>query len=185
MTTRTLTNPCRMEVSTLEYHVLRGFISTATLSSEHTSDTHRLLCITDSQIAVREFMFLTIQRLERCALRHRLHHNLMPFHHISIKRVQRLAIGHHHIVGDIHDIIDRTQANGGEFVLQPIRAFLHLTIRHAHTSIAFAGLLILDDHLDGQVMILYFELRAVRTMQRGLVAVTLQPCIQITSHAPV
>ncbi len=66
-------------------------------------------------------MLYTIKRLERCALRHRLHHNLMTLHHICIETMQGLAIGHHDIVGDINDIIDRTQANGGQLILQPIR----------------------------------------------------------------
>ena len=130
-------------------------------------------------------MLLTVECLERCALRHGLHHNLVTLHHVCIEGVQRLSVGHHHIVGDIHDVIDRTQANGGQLVLQPLRRFLHLTVSNTHTSIAFAGLLILNHHLDRQVMILHLELRAVRTMQRGLVAIALQPGIEVTGYAPM
>ena len=119
MTTCRLTDPCGMEIGTLENHVLCGLIGTTTLSAKHTSDTHRLLCITDSQVAVRELMLLTIECLERCSLRHRLHNNLMTLHHVCIKGMQRLSIGHHHVVGDIHDVVDRTQANGCQLVLQP------------------------------------------------------------------
>ena len=65
-------------------------------------------------------MLLTVKGLERRALRHRLHHNLMTFHHVCIEGMQRLTIGHHDVVGDINDVIDWTQTNSGQLVLQPV-----------------------------------------------------------------
>ena len=185
MTAGTLTDPCGMEVSALKHHILSGFIGSTALTAKDTSDTHRLLGITDSQIAIGEFMFLTVKSLERCTLRHRLHHNLMTFHHVCIEGMQRLAVCHHDVVGDIDDIIDRTQANGRQLVFQPVGRFLHFAIRHTDTGIALAGLLILDDHLDRQIVIVDLELRAVRAVHLRLVAIALQPGIEVAGHAPV
>ncbi len=174
-----------MEISTLEHHVLGGLIGTTTLSSKHTSDTHRLLAIADGQVAVGELMLYTVERLEGCAFGHGLHHNLMALHHVGIKAMQGLAIGHHDIIGDIDDIVDGTQADGCQTILQPVGRLLHFAIGDADASIALAGLLILDGHLDGQVVIVDLELRTVRTMHTCLVAIALQPGIQIACHAPV
>ena len=121
MTAGTLTNPCRMEVGTLKHHILRGLVGTTTLSAKHAGNTHRILGIADSQVAIREFMLHTIECLERCAIRHRLHHNLMTLHHICIEAMQGLTIGHHDIIGDIHDIVDRTQTDCCQLILQPVR----------------------------------------------------------------
>ena len=174
-----------MEVGTLEDHVLRGLVGTTTLSTEHTGDAHGILGIADGEVTVGERVLLTVECLERGTLGHRLHHDLVTLHHIGIEGVQGLAIGHHDVVGDIHDVIDRPQTDGGQFVLQPVGRLLHLTVGNAHTGITLAGLCILNDHLDRQVVILHLELRTVGTVHRGLVAIALQPGVEVAGHTPV
>ena len=75
-------------------------------------------------------MLLTIQCLERSSLGHGLHHDLMTFYHICIKRVQRLTVGHHDVVGDIHNIIDGAQTHGRQFLLQPVGTLLHFAVSY-------------------------------------------------------
>ena len=185
MTTGRLADPCGMEIGTLKHHVLRGFIGTTTLSAKHTGNTHRVLSIADSQVTIREFMLLTVKCLEGRTLRHRLHYNLMTFHHICIECMQWLTIGHHDIVSNVNDIIDRTQTNSGQLVFQPFGRLFHFTIGYAHTGIALAGLLILNCHLNRQIVIVNIELRAIRTMHSRFVTIALQPGIKITGHSPV
>ena len=108
MTASRLTNPRGMEVSTLEHDVLRGLIRTTTLSAKDASDTHGFLGVANSEVAVRELVLLTIQRHKRSAFRHRLHHNLVTLHHVGIETVQGLPQHHHHVVGDVDDVIDWT-----------------------------------------------------------------------------
>ena len=185
MTTGTLANPCRMEVSTLEHHVCGCLIRTTTLSTEHTSYTHRLLRIADGQILVRQAVLHTVECHELRTLGHGLHHDLMTGNHICIEAVERLTVCHHDVVGDVHDIVDRTKTDGGQLVLQPLRTLLHFTISDAYTSIALASLLILDHHLNRQRLVVNGKLTAVRTMQGCLITVLLQPCIEVTCHTPV
>ena len=130
-------------------------------------------------------MLLAIQRHERRALWHGLHHNLVTLHHIGIEGMQGLTKSHHHVVRNVHDIVDRTQANSSQLILQPIGRFLHLTASHADTSIALAGLGVLDDHVDGQVVIVNDEIVGDRFVGSRLVAILLQPGIQVASHAPM
>ena len=53
-------------------------------------------------------MLYTIERDKRRALGHGLHYDLVSLHHIGIEAVERLTISHHHIVGDIDNIVDWT-----------------------------------------------------------------------------
>ena len=98
-------------------------------------------------------MFHSVKGDEGSSLRHGLDHNLIASHHVGIKAVQGLTVGHHDIVGDVYNIINRTQAHGIELGLQPLWTFLHLTAGNAHTGIAAAGLCVLNHHVDGQVMV--------------------------------
>ena len=99
--------------------------------------------------------------------------------------MQRLTVSHHHVVGDINDIIDRTQTDDGQFVLQPFWRLLHLAAGDAHTGIALAGLAVLDGYVDIQVVVINRKSIACWTMQRCLHSTSLHPGIQITSHTIV
>ena len=150
MTTGTLANPCGVEVGALEEHVLCGLIRTTPLTAKHTSDAHGFLCITDGQIMVREFVFHSVKGDEGSAFGHCLHHHLLPRDHISIEAMQRLAVSHHDIIGDVHDVIDGTQTDDTQLFLQPLGAFFHLTASQRHTAIARASLIVLDTDVNGQ-----------------------------------
>ena len=174
-----------MEVSTLEHDVLRGLIGTTTLSAKYASDTHGVLGIADSEVAVRELVLLTIQRHKRCAFRHGLHHNLVPLHHIGIEGVQGLAQRHHHVVGDVHDVVDGTQTNNAQLVLQPFGRLLYLAVGDADTGIALAGLRVLNDDVDGEGVIVDDEIVDHRMVRGCLIAVLLQPSVEVASNTPV
>ena len=180
-----LTDPCWVEVGTLKHYVLGGLVSTATLTAEYTGNTHGVLGIADSQIAVAQLVLLAIQCLEWSALGHGLYYYLMTLYHVGIKGVQRLSVSHHHVVGDIHDIVDGAQSDGVQLVLQPVGTLLYLTVADAYAGIALAGLSVLNFYLDGQVVIVNSKLRAVGAMHLGLVAIALQPGIQVACHTPV
>ena len=157
VTTCALANPCGVEVSTLEEHVLRGFVSAATLAAEHTSDTHRLLGIADSQVAVRKFVFLTVEGNERSAFRHGLHHHLLTLHHVGIETVQWLSVCHHDVVGNIDDVVDRTQTDRCQTVFQPLWTLLHFAVLHADSAVTRTSLGSLHHHIKLQVIVLYLE----------------------------
>ena len=130
-------------------------------------------------------MLLAVKGNKLCSLWLCSYHNLMTGNHVCIKAVHWLTVCHHHIVGDVNDIVYRTQADGCQFVLQPIRTLFHLAPCDANAGIALASLLILYGHLDRQVVIVHYKLAAVWSVQRCLITVLLQPSIEVASHAPV
>ena len=185
MTACAFSYPCGMEVSAFEHHIGRAVIGAAALSAKHAGDTHGFLSVADGQVAVAELMFLSIKCNEWCTLWHGFHHNVMTGHHVCIKAMQGLSVSHHHIIGNVNDVVDGAHTNGTQLVLQPVRTFLHLASCHAHTGITPAGLLIFDGHLDGHVLIVHHESLAVGTMKRRFITILHKPGIQVACHAPM
>ncbi len=185
MTACALANPCWVEVSALQHHVLGGLVGTRTLATEDAGDTHRLLGVADAQVVLAQGVLLTIEGNKLGALRLGANHNLMSCHHVGVEAVQRLSVCHHDVVGDIHDVVDWAQADDVELVLQPLRAFLHLAVGDAHASVALASLVVLNLHLDRQVFVIHLEFIARWAMKGGLVTILLQPSVEVASHAIV
>ena len=148
---RALAYPCRMETGTLQHHVACGLIRTAALAAKDAGYAHRLLLVADGQIVLTEDVFLAVEGDKLLACVVGLDHNVVARDHVGVEAVHRLTVGHHDIVGDIDDIVDGTESDGGEFVAQPLRTLLHLAVLDAHAGVASAGLRVLDRHLDGQV----------------------------------
>ena len=157
MTTSTLANPGRVEQCTFKHDIAGRVIGSATLSTEHSSNTHRLFGIANAQITFAQRMLLAVERNELCAFRLCTDNDFVTFHHIGIKAMHRLSIGHHHIVGNIHDIINRTQSYQTQFVLKPCRTFLDITPRYTHTGITLTSISILYFNLYRQVFIIHLK----------------------------
>ena len=113
------------------------------------------------------------------------HYDAVTLDHIGVKAVERLTVGHHHVVGDIDNVVDRTQTDGAELVLEPLGAFLDLAAGDTHTGIALAGFGIINLYLDGQRLVVYLEVIAAGAVERCLVAVAAQPGIEVARHTIV
>ena len=153
-----LADPCGMEVSALKDHIAGCLISTRALAAKDSGNAHGLLSVADAQVVFAQDMLLAIESNKLGTLRLRTHHDLMAGNHVGIEAVHGLTVSHQDIVGDVHNIVDGTQADGRQLLLQPLRAFLHLAIRDAHTSVALASFVVLDLHIDGQVLIVDHKL---------------------------
>ena len=185
MTASALADPCWVEVSTLKNHALGGLVSTGTLTAEDTCDTHWLLSIADAQVVLTQGVLLAIQGHELGTLWLGADYNLMTGNHVGIEAVQWLAVCHHDVVGDIHDIVDWTQADDVQLILQPLRAFLHLAVGDAYAGIALASLGVLNLYIDRKLLVIYYEFIARWTMQTGFITILLQPGIEVASYTPM
>ena len=157
MTTCALTNPRGVEVSTLEQHVLRGLVGSASLAAKHTGDTHWLLHVADSQVLIGKFVLLTIEGDERSAFRQGLHHHFIALHHVGIEAMQGLSVSHHDVVGDIHNVVDGALTNRRQAILQPFRAFLNFAVLHADSAVTGTSLASHHFHVKLQVVRLHLE----------------------------
>ena len=174
-----------MEIGRLKHHVARGFVGSTTLSAENAGDAHRLLGVANGKVVFAERVLLAVERDEFRAFGLRAHHDFMARHHIGVEAVHRLSVGHHHVVRDVHNVVDGTQADGRELLFEPVGAFFHVAVGHAQANVAFAGFRVLDFHVDGQRFVIDHKSVARRTVQRRLIAVLQQPGVKVACHAPV
>ena len=73
MTTRTLSYPSRVEISTFEQDIAGRVVRAATFSTEHSGNAHRLFGIANGQVALRKLAFFAIERDKRRAFRKCFH----------------------------------------------------------------------------------------------------------------
>ena len=116
-----LTYPCGVEVGALQHHMFGGLVGTATLAAEHAGNTHGLIFIADGEVVCAKGVLHTVEGHKLGALWLGLHHDMVSGHHVGVETMEGLSVGHHHIIGDVHDIIDGAQSDGGQFVAQPFR----------------------------------------------------------------
>ena len=185
MTACALSYPSRVEISTFKQDIARRVVRAATLSTENSGDTHWLFGITNGQVALRKFAFFAIERDKRSAFRKSFHHNLAPFDHICIKAMQGLAVGHHHIVRDVDNIIDGAQTDGVQFVLQPLGALFDFAAFERNSTIAQAGFWAFYFYCNGQIIMIYGELSIIGTMQGRGLTIAHKIGIKITRNSPV
>ena len=96
-----------------------------------------------------------------------------------------LSIGHHHVVCDVNNVVDRAQTDGIQLFLKPFRAVLYLTASYADAGIAFASLVIFYFNVNGQAFIVNMKSRTIRTMQACFIPTLNQPGIQIACYTIV
>ena len=99
--------------------------------------------------------------------------------------MQRLAIGHHDIVGNVHNIVDGPQANDAQFVLHPFGTLLDLTVLYTDGRIASATFGSHDIDLNLIVMVVHFEGIDTLAMETRLIAVFHEPSVQVACHSVV
>ena len=132
-----------------------------------------------------ECVLLAVECDELSALWLCANYYLRALNHVGIEAVHRLSVCHHHVVGDVDDVVDRTQTDYLQLVLKPFGTLLDLTSADAHACVALASLGVFNLNIDGQVVVVDCKLRAVGTVERCSMAVALEPSVQVACHTPV
>ena len=147
MTTGGLAHRSGIEVSALKEDVNRLLGSTRLQAAKDAGNTHRFLGIAYHEVVLREFALYPIECHEGSTLGHGLHHYLATLYLVGIEAVEGLAIGMEDIVGDVHDVVDGTEADGSQSVLQPFGTLLYSNTLDTHAGIARTSSF--AHHLDG------------------------------------
>ena len=110
-----------MEVGRLKNHILCCLVCARTLTTEYTGNTHWLFCVADGKVVLAESMLNAVEGNEWLTCVIVLDNDLVALHHISVEAVERLAVSHHYVVGDINDVVDWTKTDYCELFLEPLR----------------------------------------------------------------
>ena len=185
MAPRTFPNPSGMEICALEYDMGRCIVSSAATSPEDTGDAHRFTTVADGKVMWTKDVIVAIESHEGLSFVVGAYNDMASFNHVGIKAVERLPVGKHDVVGNVYDVVDRTQANGGEMPLEPVGRFSHMATGNAHTCVTGTGLGVADGYLYRERMVGNVEVITGGAMQAGRVAVLHHPCIEIACYAVV
>ena len=185
LTTGRLAHPRGVEAGRFEEYVGRLVGHARLQTAEHTGDTHGFLGVAYHQVTVCQRAFHLIERNELVALLGRFHNHLAAGDAVQVEAVERLPRAVQQVVGNIDHVVDGSQPDSRQTLLQPVGALGHLHVAHRHAAVSDTGLVIL--HLDSDAAILAIDGKALyrRTMQAAIVSVLGQIGCQVTSHAVV
>jgi hypothetical protein len=82
--------------------------------------------ITDHQIGAGDFALHSVQGNEWRSVSNRCDDYFITNDFFSIKRMHRLAQLVAHIIGNVHNVVDRADANRLQTVFEPLRRFADL-----------------------------------------------------------
>ena len=110
-----------IEAGCFKHHRLYIICDHGVLSTHDTCNTNRFFTITDHQDILIHGTFLTIQCDKFFIFSGSSYYDLMTCDRIIVISMHRLAIFFHDIIGNIYDIINRTDTTGCQSSLQPYR----------------------------------------------------------------
>ena len=171
-----------MESSWFQEYICCILSNTWFQTTEYTGNTHRLFSVTDHQIASCQSTFYTVKGNKLLSFFGRLNDNFTTFYFTCIKWMQRLSHAMQDIIRYIHYVIDWTQTNCTQFVLQPFRTFFDGHTFYRYTWITQASFCIHHFYLNGRSLIVNLESIHRRTFQYRRLSVLLQISSQVTSN---
>ena len=114
-------HPPRLERRALERDRARVFADLGVLSAEDPRDPERTLFVRDHERALGQDTLDVVQRADRFVATRRTSDQDAAAQLPMVVRMERLSQLEHHVVGDIHDVVDRPHARRDEARLHPGR----------------------------------------------------------------
>ena len=109
----------------LKQHACRGVRHLSELGSEDAGNYCRLPGVGDHQVVGAKRALLAIERDDLLAVGCPAHHNCRPRQVVEIKGVQWLRGKQHHVVGDVHHVVDAAHTRGIQTARHPLGRRAH------------------------------------------------------------
>ena len=137
-----------VEASALDHHVDGIVLDLGIHAAHDTGQRHGTLAVGDEAHAGVEHTLLAIERRELLVLLGGANHHatvaIALGKGVEVKGVQRLAGEHHHVVGDVDDVVVRAHAQGVEALDHPVGRRADLDVAHDAGNVAVAQALVGD-----------------------------------------
>ena len=144
-----------VEAGALDHHVDGVVLDLGIHATHDAGQRHGTLAVGDEAHAGVERALLAVEgRKLLVLLGGANHHATMAIalgKGVQVKGVQRLTGEHHHIVGDVDDVVVRTHAQGVEALDHPVGRRADLDVAHDAGNVAVAQALVSD--LDGKLVV--------------------------------
>ena len=137
-----------VEAGALDHHV-NGIVLDLGIHAAHdTGQRHGTLAVGDEAHAGVEHALLAVERRELLVLLGGTNHHttvaIALGKGVQVKGVQRLTGEHHHVVGDVDDVVVRAHAQGVEALDHPVWRRADLDVAHDAGNVAVAQALVGD-----------------------------------------
>ena len=144
-----------VEAGALDHHVDGVVLNLGIHATHDTGQRHGTLAVGDKAHAGVERALLAVERRELLILLGGANHHatvaIALGKGVQVKGVQRLTGEHHHIVGDVDDVVVRAHAQGVKALDHPVGRGADLHVAHDAGDIAVAQALV--GNLDGKLVV--------------------------------
>ncbi len=140
-----------VESRRLKEHGCHAVRNHGIFAAHDSGDTYFFLRVADHQHVRIQIPVLSVQRAENVAVLRPADDNLMPRDGVQVKGVHGLAVLLHHIVGNVHQIVDGADTACRKASLHPLRRGRDLNVFAHSRAVSRAELLIL--HLHGYIVL--------------------------------
>ncbi len=143
----------RIEPRGFEQHVHGAVVDLGRLAAHDAGESDRSRRVRDQKRVVRELALHAVERRELLALARKPHPyrdtpGLVAGEQVRVERVERLPEFEHDVVGDVHDVVERTPAGGDDPLGEPVGRRANLDAADDPRGVAGAELRLVDRHRD-------------------------------------
>ena len=135
------------EVGGLEHHVHRVRHDLTVFAAHDARQTHGLFLVRDHEHIRLQIADVAVERGERFILARAAHDDLAAVYIAVVKGVHRLTVFDHHIVRDVHDVVDGADARRAQALAHPLGAGRDPDIAHHAGRIPQAQVVRLHVHV--------------------------------------
>ena len=152
-----------MEVRGFENDSLGVVHNLGVCAAHNACNSNRLVVVADGKHLVAQVVIYAVQSLDGLTVAGTADNNAAVGQALVVERMHRLAVLEHNIVGDINDVVDRTNAASMQTLAHPRRRRLDLDILDDAGGVARAqiGVLNLDGHILVDVVAHALDLRGL------------------------
>ena len=144
-----------VEAGALDHHVDGVVLDLGIHAAHYAGQRHGTLAVGDEAHTGVEHALLAVERRELLVLLGGANHHttvaIALGKGVQVKGVQRLTGEHHHIVGDVDDVVVRAHAQGVKALDHPVGRRADLDVAHDAGNVAVAQALVSD--LDGKLVV--------------------------------
>src|SRR5205085_5180373 len=104
-----------------EEDVFRRVADLGVLAADDAAEADRLVSVSDDAGVAVELAHFAVEAAHRLAVSAGADDDRLPSDLREVVRMERMAERHHHVVGDVDDVVDRTEADRLEPALDALR----------------------------------------------------------------
>ena len=138
MSLRALSDRYRIEICALKEYVYCIFCNARLLAAEYTCEAHWLFCVGNHEICCAKSALYAVEGHKLLSFLCSAHYHLAAGNLRCIECMKRLADLMENEVGDVDNVVDRSETDRKKFLLKPLRRGCHLDTLDSSSGISWS-----------------------------------------------